>query len=89
MLDLKTFWSLLIKLGKWIDEKVEIMHVLLFCSSTKKFWLLCQPEVSVPLTYNGRNCGSCDNLNTAGYFLVNLSNWIDGKMEIMHVFSFC
>ena len=25
------------KLGKWIDEKVEIMHVLLFCSSTINF----------------------------------------------------
>ena len=25
------------KLGKWIDEKVEIKHVLLFCSSTVNF----------------------------------------------------
>ena len=24
-------------LGKWIDEEVEIMHVLLFCSSTVNF----------------------------------------------------
>ena len=78
------------KLGKWIDKKVEIMHVLLFCSSTDyRFWLLCQPEVSVPLTYNGRNCGSCDNLNTARYFLMKLNKWIDGKVEIMHVLSFC
>ena len=51
-----------------------------------KFWLLNQSEVSVPLTYNGRNCGSCDNLKTARYFLVKLNKWIDGKMEIMHVF---
>ena len=77
------------KLGKWIDEKVEVMHVLSFCSSTIKFWLLCQPEVSVPLTYNGRNCGSCDNLNTARYFLMKLNKWINGKVEIMHVLSFC
>ena len=35
--NLKTVWSLLMKLGKWIDEKVEIMHVLLFCSSTINF----------------------------------------------------
>ena len=51
-----------------------------------KFWLLCQPEVSVPLTYNGRNCGSSDNLKTARYFLMKLNKWIDGKVEIMHVF---
>ena len=53
-----------------------------------KFWLLCQPEVSVPLTYNGRNCGYSDNFNTARYFLLKLNKWIDCKMEIMHV-SFC
>ena len=51
-----------------------------------KFWLLNQSEVSVPLTYNGRNCGSCDNSKTARYFLVKLNKWIAGKMEIMHVF---
>ena len=34
---LKTVWSLLMKLGKWIDETVEIMHVLLFCSCTINF----------------------------------------------------
>ena len=50
------------------------------------FWLLFQPEVSVPLTYNGRNCGSCDNIKPARYFL---NKWIDGKVEIMHVLSFC
>ena len=54
-----------------------------------KFWLLCQPEVSVPLTYNGRNCGSCDNLKTARYFLMILNKWIDGKVEITHILSFC
>ena len=54
-----------------------------------KFWLLCQYEVSVPLTYNGRNCGSWDNLKTAGYFLMKLKKWIDDKVEIMHVPSFC
>ena len=53
-----------------------------------KFWLLCQPEISVPLTYNGRNCGSCDNLKTARYFLMKLNKWIDGKVEIMHVSHF-
>ena len=71
------------KLGKCIDEKVEIMHVLQY-----KLWLLCQSEVSVPLNFNGRNCGSCDNLNTARYFLMKLNKWIDGKVEIMHVLSF-
>ena len=35
--NLKTVWSLLIKLGKLTDWKVEIMHVLLFCSSTVNF----------------------------------------------------
>ena len=35
--NLKTVWSLLMKLGKWIDEKVEILHVLLFCLSTINF----------------------------------------------------
>ena len=35
--NLKTVWSLLMNLGKWIDEEVEIMHVLLFCSSTVNF----------------------------------------------------
>ena len=39
--------------------------------------------------YNGRNCGSCDNLNTARYFLMKFKKWIDGKVEIMHVLSFC
>ena len=76
------------KLGKWIDEKVEIMHVLLFCSSILNFGY-CQSEVSVPLNCNGRNCGSCDNLNTARYFLMKLNKWIESKMEIMHIFSFC
>ena len=42
------------------------------CDILKTVWSLlmklCQPEVSVPLTYNGRNCGSCNNLNTARYF---------------------
>ena len=35
--NLKTVWSLPMKLGKWTDGKVEIMHVLLFCSSTINF----------------------------------------------------
>ena len=35
--NLKTVWSLLMKLGKRIDGKVEIMHILLFCSSTINF----------------------------------------------------
>ena len=30
--NLKTVWSLLMKLGKWTDGKVEIMHVLFFYS---------------------------------------------------------
>ena len=54
-----------------------------------KFWLLCQPEVSVSLTCNGRNCESCNNVKTAGYFLMKLNKRIDGKVEIMHVLSFC
>ena len=54
-----------------------------------KFWLLCQPEISVPLTYNGRNCVSRNNLKTAKYLLMKLEKWIDGKVEIMHVLSFC
>ena len=54
-----------------------------------KFWLLYQPEVSVPLTYKGRNCGSCDHLKAARYFLMKLYKWIDGKVEIMRVLSFC
>ena len=45
-----------------------------------KFWLLCEPEVSLLLTYNGRNCGSCDNLKTATYFLMKLNKWIYGKV---------
>ena len=53
-----------------------------------KFLLLCQPEISVPLTYNGRNCRSCDNLKTAKYFLMKLNKWIDGKVEIMGVLFF-
>ena len=53
-----------------------------------KFRLLLPPEVSVPLTYNGRNCGSCDNLKTAKCFLMKRNKWIDGKAEIMHVFFF-
>ena len=61
-------------------------HIILFIHYN--FWLLCQPEVSVPLTYNGRNCGSCDNLKTARYFLMKLNKLIDGKVEIMHGFSF-
>ena len=35
--NLKTVWSLLMKLGKWTDGKVEIMLFLLFCSSTINF----------------------------------------------------
>ena len=35
--NLKTVWSLLMKLGEWTDGKVEIMHVLLFCSSFINF----------------------------------------------------
>ena len=84
----KTVWSLLMKLGKWIDEKVEILHVLLFFSSTINFGCYVS-LVSVPLTYNGRNCGSCNNLNTAKYFLMKLNKWIGGKVGIMHVLSFC
>ena len=53
-----------------------------------KFWLLYPPEVSVPLTCNGRNCGSCDNLKTARYFLMKLNKWIDGRVEIMHILHF-
>ena len=30
-----------------------------------------------------------DNLNTARYFLMKLKKWIAGKVEIMHVLSFC
>ena len=73
------------KLGKWIDEKVEIMHVLLFCSSTINFG--CYVNLSF-CSIDGRNCGSCDNLNTARYFLMKLNKWIDGTVEIMHVLSF-
>ena len=78
------------KLGKWIDEKVEIRlctsyYLVIQC----KFWLLCQPEVSVPFTYNGRNCGSSDNLNTARYFLMKLNKWIDGVVEIMNLTKTC
>ena len=72
------------KLGKWIDEKLEIMHVLLFCSSTINFG--CYVKLKFLF---GRNGGSCDNLKTARYSLMKLNKWIDGKMEIMHVFSFC
>ena len=75
------------ELGKWIDEKVEIMHVLLFCLSTINFCCYINLEVSVPLTYYGRNCGSCHNLHTARYFLMKFNKWIDGKVEIMHVLS--
>ena len=28
-------------------------------------------------------------LKTAKYFLMKLNKWIDGKVEIMHVLSFC
>ena len=28
-------------------------------------------------------------INTARYFLMKLNKWIDGKVEIMHVLSFC
>ena len=76
------------KLGKWTDGKVEIMHILLFCSSTINFGCYVNLKF-VPLTYNGRNCGSYDNLKTARYFLMKLNKWIDGKMEIMHILSFC
>ena len=58
------------------------MHVLLFCSSTIIFGCC----VNLSLTYNGRNCGFCDNLETARYFLMKLNKWRDGKVEIMHIF---
>ena len=29
------------------------------------------------------------NLNNARYFLMKRNKWIDGKVEIMHVLSFC
>ena len=77
--NLKTVSSLLMKLGKWTDVKVEVMHVLLFCSSTINF--CCYVNLKF-------NCGSCDNLKTARYFLMKLNIWIDGKMEIMHILSF-
>ena len=76
------------KLGKWTDGKVEIMHVLLFCLSTINFGCYVN-LVSIPLTCNGRNCRSCDNLKTARYFLMKLNKLIDGKVEIMHILSFC
>ena len=60
-------------------------HIILFIHY--KFWFLYQPKVSVPLTYNGRNSGSCDNFKTAGYFLMKLNKWIDDKVEIMHILS--
>ena len=31
---------------------------------------------------------SCNNLKTARYFLMKLNKWIDGKVEIMQIFSF-
>ena len=65
------------------------MHFLLFFFIHYKFWLLCQSEVSVPLTCNGRNGGPCGNLKTARYFLMKINKWIDGKVEIMHFLSFC
>ena len=34
---------------------------------------ICQPEVSVPLTYNGRYCGSCVSLSSARNFLMKLN----------------
>ena len=72
-------------MDRWEDG--DYAHfIILFIYYT--FWLLCQPEVSVPVTYYGRNCGSCDDLKTARYFLMKLIKWIDGKMEIMHVLSF-
>ena len=49
----------------------------------------CYVNKLMLLTYNGRNCGSCDNLKTARYFLMKLNKWIDGKVEIMHFLSFC
>ena len=72
------------KLGKWIDEKVEIMHVLLFCSSTINFGCY----VNLKFLFYWLIMGEID-LNTARYFLMKLNKWIDGKVEIMHVFSFC
>ena len=35
--NLESVGSLHMKLRRWIDQKVEIMHVLLFCSSTINF----------------------------------------------------
>ena len=29
------------------------------------------------------------NLSTAEYFLIKLNKWIDGKVEIVHLLSFC
>ena len=64
------------------------MHVLLFCSSTIN--LGCYVNLKFrSIDYNERNCESCDDLNTARYFLVKLNKWIDGKVENMHVLSFC
>ena len=72
-------------MDRW--EGGDYAHSIIFVIHYK-FWLLCQPEVSVPLTYNGRNCGSCHNLNTARYFLMKLKKWIDGKVELCLFFHF-
>ena len=70
------------KLHKWIDAKVEIMHVSFILLIRPKFG--CYGNLEFPLAYNGKN-GSCNNLTTTCSFLMKLAKWIDGKVEIMHV----
>ena len=84
--NLNTARYFLTKLNKWIDSKVEIMHVFFIFLIRPKLWLLWQLEVS--LAYFGKS-GSCNKLKTACSFLMKLATWIDSRVEIMHMFLLC
>ena len=75
------------KLNKWIDGKVEIMQVFFFLLIRKKNFG-CYGNLKFPLAYNGES-GSCNIFKTTCSFLMKLTTWIDGKVEIMHILLIC
>ena len=51
--NLKTTCSFLMKLATWIDNKVEIMHILCICLLNINFG--CYSNLKLPSANNGKN----------------------------------
>ena len=86
--NLKTACSFLMEFATWIDSRVEIMHILVLCLPSIKFG--CYGNLKLPLVYYGGNVDHAITSKIHVFFSYEKHNkWIEGKVEIMHVPSFC